>query len=140
MHTEHIDNLHPGWVLGGWLIAIGVAGAAFLVLVGLGLARPDVGGMGFMVLGAVAVGFFAGGLFVGLRWSDAPILHGTAITFLNVFVWFATELVVPGALGDSGLGVGLVLGVILVQWVAAVGGGWMGRSLVRRGETPSLEG
>jgi hypothetical protein len=21
MHSEHISNLHPGWVVGGWLVA-----------------------------------------------------------------------------------------------------------------------
>ena len=24
MHSEHLTNLHPGWVVGGWLIAVAV--------------------------------------------------------------------------------------------------------------------
>ena len=34
MHYEHISNLHPGWVVGGWLVAVSVAGVVFLVLAG----------------------------------------------------------------------------------------------------------
>ena len=143
MHSEHIRNLHPGWVVGGWLVAVGVAGAVFMGLVGVGLARPDAGGADLVVLAAVAVGFFAGGFFVGLRWSDAPILHGAAITFLSVFVWFAGELAFPGSLGEPSASLRrttLVLGVILLQLAASVGGGWVGRRLVLRGETPMLDG
>lgn len=137
MHTEHISNLHPGWVVGGWLVAVAVAGAAFLILVGVGLARPDARSIDAMVLAALALGFFAGGLFVGLRWSNAPILHGAAITFLSVLVWFFGSLLVPGAFEEGSVGV--VLGVVLIQLAASVGGGWTGRRMVRAGETPTLE-
>jgi hypothetical protein len=138
MHTEQIRNLHPGWVVGGWLVAIAVAGVVFMVLVGLGLAPPGASQVDALVLFAVAAGFFSGGFFVGLRWSNAPILHGVAITFLSVLVWFVWELLAPGALGDGSLGAASVLGVILLQLSASVGGGWTGRTLVRRGETPGV--
>ena len=87
MHTEHISNLHPGWVIGGWLVAVAVASAVFLVLVGAGLLPTGAGEM----IGsgaALAVCFFAGGLFVGMRWSDAPVLHGVAITLLSVLLYW----------------------------------------------------
>ena len=34
MHSEHISNLHPGWVVGGCLVAVSVAGVVSLVLAG----------------------------------------------------------------------------------------------------------
>ena len=80
MHSEHISNLHPGWVVGGWLVAVGAAGVVFLTLVGTGLLLAgEQNGIGGAAV--VAVGFFVSGLFVGLRWSNAPILNGAAITF-----------------------------------------------------------
>ncbi|HKJ02916.1 MAG TPA: hypothetical protein VJ997_10690, partial [Longimicrobiales bacterium] len=87
MQTEHVGNLHPGWVLGGWLIAVAVTSVAYLSLVGVGLF-PQGAAAVFGVALAMAVGFFVGGLFVGLRWMDAPILHGAAITLVSLLVWF----------------------------------------------------
>lgn len=137
MHTEHISNLHPGWVIGGWLVAVAVASAVFLVLVGAGLLPTGAGEM----IGsgaALAVCFFAGGLFVGMRWSDASVLHGVAITLLSVLVWFASALLVPGALAGSWReeDAAFVLGAILLQLVATVAGGLADRALVLRGQTP----
>ena len=136
MHSEHISNLHPGWVVGGWLVAVSVAGVVFLVLVGTGILpggeQNELGGAA-----AVAVGFFVGGLFVGLRWSNAPILNGAAITFLSSLVWFGSALV-PGPLaGRTGGGAtAFVLGMVLLQLVASVTGGLAGRSVVRHGRIP----
>jgi len=139
MHSEHIRDLHPFWVIGGWLVAVAVAGAVFMVLVGVGIAQPGVGGMPLMVLASVAIGFFAGGLFVGLRWSNAPILNAAAVTFLSILAWFLAELVLPGAVGRGGLELRTILGLVLLILLASTVGGWTGRRLVRRGETPSLE-
>jgi hypothetical protein len=136
MHSEHITNLHPGWVAGGWLVAIAVAGLVFLALVGTGLLPRE--GAGEVVGSAVAIGagFFAGGFFVGLRWSDAPILHGVAITLLSVVVTFASVVFAPGLGGGMPGGTTFVLGTILLQLVASVLGGWTGRTMVRSGATP----
>lgn len=141
MHSEHLSNLHPGWVVGGWLIAIAVTSAAFIAFVGLGLMPPAGARSIAWIYLAAAAGFFAGGLFVGLRWSDAPIIHGAAITFLSVLVWLVGSLVLPRDLGGGGLGldVPVVLGMILLQLAASVGGGMLGRRMVRRGEAPPLE-
>lgn len=125
MHTEHLSNLHPGWVVGGWLIAVAVTSAAYLGLVGTGLL-PQGPWAVFGVAAAMAVGFFAGGLFVGLRWSDAPILHGAAITFLSVAVWFLGTLLLS-RLEDWSGPTPAVLGLVLVQLAASSAGGWMGR-------------
>jgi len=130
MHSEHLRNLHPGWVVGGWLVAIAVTSAVYLAMVGIGVL-PDGPGTTVGVVIAMAVGFFAGGLFVGVRWSDAPILHGGAITLLSVLVWFGGSVAAPGSVQAWSGQARTVLGVILLQLGAAVIGGWMGRRLVR---------
>lgn len=126
MQSEHLSNLHPGWIAGGWLIAVAVTSAVYLALVGTGLV-PQAPYAVFGVALAVAAGFFIGGLFVGLRWCDAPILHGAALTFLSVLVWFVGSLALPGRMDRwSGPNEG-VLGLILLQLVASSAGGWVGR-------------
>lgn len=133
MYSEHLTNVHPGWVVGGWLVAVAVTSAAFLAFVGLGLMDPGVIATTIWVTVAVAGGFFAGGFFVGLRWTDAPILHGVAITFTSVLVWFLGNLVLPARWGGGNLDQHdpeFVLGMILVQLAAAVAGGWAGRRMV----------
>ncbi len=138
MHSEHLSNVHPGWVVGGWLIAVAVASAAFLAFVGLGLMPPDGARSVAWLFLAAAGGFFVGGLFVGLRWSDAPIIHGAAITFLSVLVWLVGSLVLPPSWGGGGikLDVPVVLGMVLLQLLATVAGGLTGRHMVLRGEAP----
>ena len=134
MHSEHVSNLHPGWVMGGWLVSLAVASALFLALVGLGLPADGVAAPAL----AVAAGFFAGGLFVGFRWSDAPLLHGVAITLFSVLVWFLALVLAPGAVGESlrsGEAV-IVLGAVLDQLFASVAGALTGRALVLRGRVP----
>jgi hypothetical protein len=134
MHSEHVTNLHPGWVLGGWLVSVAIASGAFVALAGLGFAPDGIAGPAL----ALAVGFFAGGTFVGFRWSDAPVLHGVAITLFSVLVWFLGLVVAPGALsgsvrrGDAEV----VLGAVLLQLIASVAGGLTGRALVRTGHVP----
>jgi hypothetical protein len=123
MQSEHLSNLHPGWVAGGWLAAVAVTAAIYMAGVGLGLVAPDSGAIPWVSV-AMAGGFFVGGLLVGMRWSDAPILHGAAITFLSVLVWFVVLILGgPGELEPMAV----VLGLILVQLVAACAGGWVGR-------------
>jgi hypothetical protein len=124
MQSEQLTNLHGGWVVGGWLIAASVTAAVYLAGVGLGLVQPGQG-VAVWISISMASGFFVGGLLVGMRWSDAPILHGAAITFVSVLVWFAVSLT-GGAGVDS---VQLVLGLVLLQFVASCGGGWMGRRI-----------
>lgn len=136
MQSEHLSNLHPGWVIGGWLVAVAVSSGGFLFAVGLGLVGPGQGGSGFLVATIIVVGFFMGGFFVGVRWADAPTLHGVAIALTSVFVWFAgellTDLLAPG-LGSPVRDVGFALGVVLLQLAAAVAGGRAGRRVVLRG-------
>ncbi|HSG08733.1 MAG TPA: hypothetical protein VLA36_10275 [Longimicrobiales bacterium] len=134
MHTEQIGNLHPGWVVGGWLIAVAVTSAVYLALVGAGLF-PQGGAAVLGVAVAMAVGFFVGGLFVGLRWVDAPVLHGAAITLVSVLVWFLGSLALPANARGWSNSTSAALGLILLQLVASAAGGWTGRRMSLGGAT-----
>lgn len=123
MQSEHLTNLHVGWVIGGWLIAAAVTAAVYVAGIGFGVVSPGEGA-GLWIAISMTVGFFAGGLMVGMRWSDAPLLHGAAITFFSVLVWFAVELAGQSGGVDS---IPLVLGLVLLQFIASCTGGWMGR-------------
>ena len=123
MQSEHLSNLHIGWVIGGWLVAASVTAALYLGGLGLGLVPPGVD-VALWVYVSMAGGFFAGGMLVGMRWSDAPVLHGGAITFFSVLVWFFVSLASGSAGVDS---VELALGLVLLQLTASCAGGWMGR-------------
>lgn len=133
MQSEHLTNLHPGWVVGGWGIAVSITAALYLGGVGLGVVRPEANALTWLVA-SLAGGFYVGGLFVGLRWSDAPILHGAAISLFSVLVWFVAALFGGAGAFDSAP---VVLGLVLVQLVASVAGGWMGRRVtLGRAEGP----
>jgi hypothetical protein len=129
MQSEQLSNLHVGWVAGGWLVAVAVTAALYLGGTGLGLVPPDSGAV-VWVCASLAGGFFAGGLLVGMRWSDAPILHGAAITLFSVLVWFLV-LLFGGPGGEEPIP--LVLGLVLLQLVASCAGGWMGRRVTLGG-------
>jgi hypothetical protein len=128
MRTEHLSNLHPGGIAGGWLVAVAVTSGAYLGLVGTGLLPQGPAAVAG-VAAAMAVGFFAGGLFVGIRWGDAPILHGAAITLVSVLAWFLGTLFLSRYQALPGP-TPAVLGLILVQFSASAAGGWAGRRLV----------
>ena len=131
MQSEHLSNVHPGWVLGGWLVAIAVTSAAFLAMVGIGLVASEASsGTAFAI--SVAIGFFVGGLFVGVRWSEAPILHAVALTMVSVVALLFAVLVRPEAGAVPTESVEIVLAVLLVQLAAAIWGGVMARRLVGR--------
>jgi hypothetical protein len=123
MQSEHLSNLHPGWVVGGWLVAVSVTAALYLGGVGLGVVLPGSNALPWLVL-SMAGGFYVGGLFIGLRWTDAPILHGAALSLLSVLIWFFMSL--AGGLADLE-SANVVLGLVLVQLLAASAGGRMGR-------------
>jgi hypothetical protein len=137
MRSEHLTNVHPGWAAVGWFVAVAVTALVHLALVGTGLLPA---GAAEALGGALAVvlGFFAGGLLVGMRWSEAPILNGAAIALLSAVLWFVSALVAPEPmlghlrLGDSAL----TLGSVLLQLSAAVAGALFGRSVVLRGRVP----
>jgi hypothetical protein len=129
MQSEHLSNLHPGWVVGGWLIAAALTGAIYIGGVGLGLVGPDTGAAVWIVV-SMAAGFFVGGLLVGMRWTEAPLLHGVALTFVSVLVWFLVTLFGGPGGGES---LTLALGLILLQLVASCVGGLAGRRVTMGG-------
>ena len=123
MQSEQLSNLHPGWVVGGWALAAAVTSGVYLGGVGMGLVPPGTGAVVWVAI-SMGVGFFVGGFFVGLRWSEAPVLHAGAITLFSLIVWFMAAFFDPTSPFDS---LSVALGVILLQWVAASAGGWAGR-------------
>ena len=133
MHSEHLNNVHPGWVVGGWLISIAVASAAYLIFVSMGLAS-GAGDDALWVVVAVAAGFFAGGFFVGIRWAEAPILHGLIFGVVSLVVLLGANLLFPeggGAPPATEESVPVVLAMLLVQTGAAIAGGVVGRRTLR---------
>lgn len=126
MRSEHLENLHLGWVLGGWAVAAVVTGAVYLGLTGLGMVASGTGALAGLAA-ATAVGFFVGGLMVGMRWCDAPILHAAAITLVSTLLWFLGSLALPGETEVLGREAPAILGLILLQFVAATLGGRFGR-------------
>lgn len=125
MHSETLSNLHLGWIFGGWFVAVTVTAAVYVGGVGLGLAATDTSSVVWLLV-SLAAGFFVGGFLVGMRWSNAPILHGATITLFAVVVWFVLSLFGDRGTFDSSP---IVLGAILVQLTASCTGGWMGKRL-----------
>ena len=123
MQSEQLSNLHLGWVIGGWAVASAITAAMYVAGAGVGLVPPGAGAVVWVAI-SMAAGFFAAGLLIGLRWTDAPILHGAAITFVSVLVWFAVALQGGPEELDS---IPMVLGLILLQLVSSAAGGWTGR-------------
>ena len=62
MQSEHLTNVHPGWVLGGWMVSVAVTSGAYIAFVGMGLAS-GAGDDAIWSMVAVVVGFFAGVTF-----------------------------------------------------------------------------
>ncbi|HEX7118355.1 MAG TPA: hypothetical protein VF212_06180 [Longimicrobiales bacterium] len=134
MHTEHLQNVHPLWVAAGWLVAIATTSLVALALAALGLIGPatDPGAIG---IGAVALGFWIGGLFTGFRSLRAPILHGITIGLTSIVGWFVLNLLVfvfPSLRWEA-LTPLLTAALLLVQMAAAVAGAWVGHRIALRG-------
>jgi hypothetical protein len=129
MHTEHLQNVRPGRVVAGWLVAIAVTSFVAFAFVLLGLLRGEVPADTLWAIVAVAVGFLVGGWFTGYGTLEAPILHGVAIGLTSLVAWVALNVVMvigfPGA-GWEGLTATATAAVILTQIVAAVAGCWAG--------------
>jgi len=123
MHTEHLQNVRWRVVVVAWLIAVAVASLLIIVVVGLNLVDPDSATGTRIAIAAIALGFFAGGLFAGIRASSAPMLHGIVIGLLSLVVWFVlnviTAVVFPN-FGWQALTPNLAVGLVLVMIVAAV--------------------
>lgn len=129
MHTEHLQNVHPVRVLGGWMVAVAVTSIAVFGFIVLGLMGMEAERDAVWAMTAVVVGFLVGGWFTGMRTLEAPILHGIALGLTTLVAWVVLNVVVAIAFGMSewtGLGPTATLLVLLVQVLAAVAGCWIG--------------
>jgi hypothetical protein len=145
VHTEHLSNVRVGWVLTGWGVAVAVASLVVLVFVAIGVLGEPIAdemaepAIGVWVLLSVAAGFFAGGLFLGFRSIDAPLLHGLFMGLTSLVAWFALNVMSALLFGDAqwpGLTPAWAATVLLVQFGAAAGGAWVGHVLALRGSVP----
>ena len=136
MRTEHLQNVHLGWVTAGWLIAAAVTSLVVIALAGLGVVAPDGSMAPVWSIVAVIIGFYVGGMFTGFRSPEAPILHGIAIGIFSLVAWLVINLVAslafPGA-GWAALTPTAAAAALLLQMAAAVAGALTGRSIELRG-------
>ncbi|MFW5947950.1 MAG: hypothetical protein ACOCUW_05610, partial [Gemmatimonadota bacterium] len=86
MHTEHLQNVHPVRVLGGWLVSVAATSGVVFGFIMLRLMAGDAGDAAWAVL-AVGLGFLVGGIFTGYRTLEAPILHGIALGLTSLVAW-----------------------------------------------------
>jgi hypothetical protein len=129
MHTEHLQNVRPSWVLSGWLISVAVVSLLGLVLAAAGFADPDESAIGLWGIFAIGTGFFAGGLVTGARMGVAPILHGVAIGGVSLLVWFGVNVVFGEALDATTWDEGtpaFYAGALILQMAAAATGARIG--------------
>jgi hypothetical protein len=129
MHTEHLQNVRPGRVLAGWLVAIAVTSFVVFGFVLLGLIGQSAAADTLWTMTAVAAGFLVGGWFTGYGTLEAPILHGIALGLTSLLAWVVVNaVVVVGFRGAEweGLTATAALGVILTQMLAGVVGCWVG--------------
>jgi hypothetical protein len=135
MHTEHLQNLKPSWVLFGWFVSVAVVSLIALVLAAVGLADPDDSGMGLWGAIVIGAGFFLGGLVTGARVGAAPILHGVAMGIVSLLVWFFANLAFGETLDAETWGEGspaFYAGSLILQMVAAALGARFGSRQQRR--------
>jgi hypothetical protein len=141
MHTEHLQNVRPSWVLFGWFVSVAVISLFGLVLAAAGLVDPEASGVGGVwgVI-AVATGFFIGGLVTGARVGAAPILHGVAMAVVSLLVWFVANLSFGEALDATTWSDGepaFYAGSLILQMVAAALGARFGSRQQRRATAAS---
>jgi hypothetical protein len=135
MHTEHLQNLKPSWVLFGWFVSVAVVSLIALVLAAAGLADPDGSAMGLWGVVVIGVGFFLGGLVTGARVGAAPILHGVSMGIVSLLVWFFANLAFGETLDAETWGEdseAFYAGVLILQMAAATLGARYGSRQQRR--------
>ena len=129
MHTEHLNNLRAGQLLIGWFIAAAAASLGIFILIATGLLDVEANTGGNWIALAVAVGFYAGGAYLGFMTGLAPILHGIALGLLSLVVWAILNAIVSMIWPDFGwtaLSGPLTLNVVLIQVIGGVLGARLG--------------
>ncbi len=128
MHTEHLNNVRIGFVMTGWLVAIGATSLFVFILIATGI-QSSMSSDGRFIAAAVALGFAIGGAFVGFMTSLAPILHGIMIGLMSLLVWAIFNVVASFLFPDfvyTVLSAQWTIAVILVQIVSAILGARFG--------------
>jgi hypothetical protein len=128
MHTEHLNNVRLGYVMTGWLIAIGFTSLFIFILIATGI-QSGMSSDGRWIATAVAVGFALGGTFVGFMTALAPILHGIMIGLTSLVFWAILNVLSSFLFPDfayTSLSGQWAVAVMLVQIVAAILGARFG--------------
>lgn len=123
MQTEHLQSVKFRLVALAWFIAVAISSLIMVALLAFNLIQPDTASSTRAALAAVAVGFFAGGMYAGLRAQTAPILHGVSIGLLSLLAWFALNVITTVAFprfGWSALTPNLAVATMLVMIISAV--------------------
>lgn len=135
MHTEHLQRVRIGVVALAWFIGVCVASAIVFVVVALDLVAADSTIADRVEMSAIALGFFAAGMYAGLRAREAPILHGVFIALFSMVVWFVFNVLSALLSQDSewtALTPNFTVGLMLIQVGAAVlGARWGYRAAVK---------
>jgi hypothetical protein len=138
MHTEHLQNVGAGRVIAGWLVAAAVASLAAMVFLAAGLLHEETTlANTWWSMVAIAVGFFAGGFFVGFRAIQAPVLHAVGIGLTSLLVWFLLNALATLILRDWGWPVmtpQFAVALLFVQLAAAIIGALLGYNMALRGK------
>lgn len=131
MHTEHLQNVKPSWVLFGWFVSVAVVSLIALVLAAVGIVDPEGSAFGIWGVLVLGIGFFIGGLVTGARVGAAPILHGVAMGIVSLLVWFFANLAFGETLNAETWGEGSAAfyagSLILQMAAAALGARWASR-------------
>jgi hypothetical protein len=128
MHTEHLNNVRLGFVLAGWAIAICATSLFVFILIATGI-QSSLSSDGRYIADAVALGFAAGGAFVGFMTSLAPILHGIMMGLVSLVVWALVNVITSFVAPDftyTALTSQWTVAVVLVQILAAILGARFG--------------
>jgi hypothetical protein len=135
MHTEHLQNVRPSWVLFGWFISVAIVSLLALLLAATGLVDTEASGGGLWGVLAIAVGFGIGGWLLGARTGVAPILQGVAMGLVSLLLWFLANVLAGETLDASEWLRGseaYYAGLLIAQIAAAVVGAKLGSRSQRR--------
>jgi hypothetical protein len=135
MH-ESLRSVRWSWIGFGWFIAVALTSLVLLALEAFGIIAVGAPGEALWVAIALVVGFLAVGLFVGTRVAAAPFLHGVGMGLFSLVAWFLVNLLVGEPMGQAtwrSLEPLTLVGLLVLQTVAAVVGTRMGVRWVRRG-------
>jgi len=129
MHSEHLENVEPSWVIFGWFIGAAVFSLILLLLMVTGLVEPETATSVWMLL-AVMIGWGAGGFVIGMRTGAAPILHAVAVGLFSLIFWLGANLLASAVDAATWRDTApeWVIGAILLQILAT----WLGAHLASR--------